>query len=540
MRRSIAVVTAVLAVAGLVEAPTAHAVSPPPRHAGYRPPPIAWHKCADPTLAQSGAQCGMLVVPLDYLHPDGTKIKLAVSRVLHKTSAAKYQGVMLVNPGGPGGSGRIYAIIQGFFPDHAGDAYDWIGFDPRGVGASRPSVSCNPKYFHSDRPPYRPSTNPIMSRWVARSKRYAAQCTHSAGRAVFRHMRTIDNVRDMESLRKALGKKQINYYGFSYGTYLGQVYATKHPHRVRRFVFDGSVNPERVFYRANQDQDRAFQKTLNIYFRWLAKYHAVYHVGGTYRAVRRTWLTTRTALTRHAARGVLGGDELTDVFQSPAYYVFGWEDVARAYSAYLNRGNPSRLISLYTGANPTTPGADNGFAVYLGTQCTDARWPGSQHRLNRDNTRLDRTYNYFTWQNAWFNGPCAYWHYPARHHPVRVTGAHVRSKILMINETYDAATPFAGALVVRHLFPTASLIEGKNGSTHAGSLSDGPCTMNAIAAYLAHGRVPARKAGNRSDKLCAPVPRPNPTSAAATDWGAGQAAARALIRSALESAQGPG
>ena len=537
MRRLLAVVTVALAVAGVAEASTAQASVPPVRHGGYRPPPIAWHRCADSALRQNHAQCGMLVVPLDYRHPGRTKIRLAVSRVRHTTPASQYQGVMLVNPGGPGGSGLIYSIIQGFFPNHAGDAYDWIGFDPRGVGSSRPSVSCNAHFFHADRPPYRPSTRRIRAQWVTRSKAYAEQCTHRARATLFGHMRTIDNVRDMESLRKALGQKQINYYGFSYGTYLGQVYATKHPNRVRRFVFDGSVNPRRVFYQVNQDQDRAFQKTLDIYFRWLAKYHAVYHVGGTYRDVRTTWLRTRTALDRHAARGVLGGDELTDVFQNPAYYVFGYEGVASAYSAYLNHNNPRRLIALYRNANPTTPGADNNYAVYLGTQCTDARWPRNQHRLDRDNTRLNRRYNYFTWQNAWFNGPCAYWHYPARSHPVRVTGAHVHSPILMINETFDPATPFAGALVVRRLFPTASLIEGRNGTTHAGSLSDGPCTMNALAAYLKHGRVPARRSGNRSDKVCAPVPKPNPRAAQPATWGSGDSAARALIRTSLEQAQ---
>ena len=84
-------------------------------------------------------------------------------------------------------------------------------------------------------------------------------------------MKTTDTVKDMESLRKALGQQQINFYGFSYGTYLGQVYATQHPDRVRRFVWDGTVDPQRVFYKSNQDQDRAFQKTFDIYFRWLAK-----------------------------------------------------------------------------------------------------------------------------------------------------------------------------------------------------------------------------------------------------------------------------
>jgi pimeloyl-ACP methyl ester carboxylesterase len=79
------------------------------------------------------------VVPRSYAHPHGKKITLAVSRVLHTTPDSDYQGVMLVNPGGPGGSGRIFSIFQTFVPNGAGESYDWIGFDPRGVGLSGPA-----------------------------------------------------------------------------------------------------------------------------------------------------------------------------------------------------------------------------------------------------------------------------------------------------------------------------------------------------------------------------------------------------------------
>ena len=104
----------------------------------YVPPPISWGACSDPTLVHYGAQCGMVTVPLDYAHPHGTLIHLAVSRVKHTTSQSAYQGVMLVNPGGPGGSGLVYSVLQGFVPNNAGKSYDWIGFDPRGVGSSVP------------------------------------------------------------------------------------------------------------------------------------------------------------------------------------------------------------------------------------------------------------------------------------------------------------------------------------------------------------------------------------------------------------------
>jgi pimeloyl-ACP methyl ester carboxylesterase len=319
----------------------------------------------------------------------------------------------------------------------------------------------------------------------------------------------------MESIRIALEQSKINFYGFSYGTYLGSVYMTLHPDRVGRFVLDSTVDPRNVFYQSNLAQDVAFQKTFDVYFKWIAKYNSVYHLGATQAAVRNLFLSTQSNLDAHPANGVLGGDELLDVFTSAGYYVYDWEEIAAAFSKYINQGDPTDLIERYTDANPTTPGADNGYAMYLGTQCTDAAWPQSQAKLNKDSWALDATYNYFTWANAWFNGPCAYWQYPAST-PVDVSGADVTVPILMIDETFDPATPYEGSLYVRSIFPTASLIEGKNGTTHAGSLSGVACTDDTIADYLATGAVPARVNGNHSDKVCPPVPQPDPTASAAT------------------------
>jgi pimeloyl-ACP methyl ester carboxylesterase len=534
MKKFVAALAAAVLALGLAQGTTsAQAATTAAPTPGYQPPPITWGPCTDPTLVAYGSECGTLVVPRDYAHPGGAKIGLAVSRLKHTTPDSEYQGVMLVNPGGPGGSGLIYSVFQGFPPNGSGESYDWIGFDPRGVGSSIPSMSCDPTIAQGPRPPYRPTTRTIYDKWIAISKGYAKDCADSPGSALFDHVKTTDSVNDMESLRKALGQSKINFYGFSYGTYLGQVYATLHPDRVRRFIWDGTVDPQRVFYKSNQDQDRAFQKTFEIYFAWLAKYRDVYHVGNTVAQVRRTFLATIAKLDKHP-EGILGGDELTDVFTSAGYYVYGWTDIADSYSAYINDGDPSGLIGMYE--TPPTPGADNSYAMYLGTQCTDAPWPRDQRKLDRDNWKLDRDYYYMTWSNAWFNGPCAYWKYKADR-PVNVKGSKVKVPILMIGETFDAATPFHGSLVTRRLFPTASLIEGVNGSTHAGSLSGVACTDDTIAAYLTDGTVPTRKSGNRSDLKCPPVPQPDPTATTGLRSLKATGGLPQVLRDGLEQAQ---
>ena len=138
MRKLFGGLAAAAMLAGaLALAPPAQAAAPPAAPT-YTPPPIAFGQCTNPTLQRFGAECGMLTVPLDYTNPGGQTIQLAVSRIKHKTPDRPTRAITLVNPGGPGGSGLIYSVFQRFVPNDAGLPYDWIGFDPRGVGAASP------------------------------------------------------------------------------------------------------------------------------------------------------------------------------------------------------------------------------------------------------------------------------------------------------------------------------------------------------------------------------------------------------------------
>jgi pimeloyl-ACP methyl ester carboxylesterase len=491
----------------------------------YAPPPITWGACADAGLKAAKAQCGRLVVPLDYAKPKGTKIRLAVSRVAHTSTAVKYQGIMLVNPGGPGGSGLTLSTLGSAVPNDAGDAYDWIGFDPRGVGSSIPSLTCNGDYFAYDRPTYVPTTKKLETTWLAKAKGYSAACKKAAGAELLNHVKTTDTVYDMDSLRKALGRSQINYYGFSYGSYLGQVYSTLFPARVRRMVLDGVVDPSRVWYAANLDQDVAFNRNIKIYFGWIAKYDSVYHLGKTEAAVEKLFYSTQTKLDKKPAGGKIGGDEWTDIFLQAGYYVFGWEDVANAFAGYIHDGDWQTLKSMYDDTQPQGKDADNGYAMYLATQCTDVQWPKSWAKWKADNNAINKKAPFETWSNAWYNAPCLTWPGKAGK-PVSINGAKSPA-ILLISETLDAATPYSGALKVRGLYPKSVLIEGVGGTTHAGSLFGISCTDDTIATYLTSGALPARVAGNKSDKQCPPNPQPDPTEAAA---GSQQAASAGSVR----------
>src|SRR4051812_32954011 len=189
---------------------------------------IQWGKCTDPYLSSFGAQCAMVSVPMDYADPGGRQVHIAVSRIRHTSSASHYQGVMFANPGGPGAAGLTFATAGANVPHGVGDDYDWIGFDPRGVGSSRPALHCVDNYFHYDRPDYRPRNAALVHTWLKRSKKYADACARKYPRLIH-HMTTADVARDMNQIRLDLGVQKISYYGYSYGTYVGQVFGTLFP-----------------------------------------------------------------------------------------------------------------------------------------------------------------------------------------------------------------------------------------------------------------------------------------------------------------------
>ncbi|MGH7534510.1 MAG: alpha/beta fold hydrolase, partial [Gemmatimonadales bacterium] len=269
----------VAVVAAALSPVTAQAAPSMPRTAGA----LSWGPCKDVGLLAAGAECATLKVPLDWDEPSNTTVSLALSRV---RATRDRQGVMLSNPGGPGGSGLgMPGYLPGAVPRGVGLRYDWIGFDPRGVGSSRPALSCEPDYLKGPRPDYRPAERapraPNELAWIARTRKYAKTCGSRNGR-LLEHVRTADTIRDIEAIRVALGEDRIGYYGFSYGTFIGQAYATMYPNRVRRMVLDGNLPPNYPGYGdGGRAQMASFQYVLGQFFGWIAQNAEVYGLGKT-------------------------------------------------------------------------------------------------------------------------------------------------------------------------------------------------------------------------------------------------------------------
>jgi len=526
---SVAVAAVVAGFAG------AQASSGAPAVATFTSKLTSWTTCGN-------LQCATITVPMDYAHPDnGKTVKLALSRKPAQSLAGAYAGMILLNPGGPGGSGTYLPALQGQVPGNAAKRYDWVGFDPRGVGDSVPSLHCSSTYFGANRPNYVPTSRALYDYWRTKTAGYATRCGKSTARALLPYLATRDTVRDMERIRAAYqaqaaaSKKpllaKLNFYGFSYGTWLGQNYASRYPTKVGRFILDGVVDPTTYWFRANLQQDIWFDKNLNSFFYWIADHSSTYHLGTSGWKIRSGFNAMLKHLDKYpAAGGKLGPDELTDAMISAAYYVYEWADIAAEYSQLVRSGSGSALWDRYAAGNQ---GDDNGYAIYLAVECTDA--PSPSFAYQRDKTwDVYRDRPYLAWDNTWYNMPCLTWRASA-HTPLQPYGSKVTVPVLLINETRDAATPYSGALEVRRRFPTASLIAGLGGTTHAGSLSGVSCVDDAIAAYLADGTVPTRKSGSTYDLGCPKVP---PPSASLLGRRAADQSMPVMLRNRILTAQG--
>ena len=458
-------------------------------HAGRTGPALVWRSC--PQVAPR-LQCASLKVPLNYAQPGGRKITLALTRLPATAPPGQSLGALLVNPGGPGGSGRTMAAYagEGLDPAVAG-RYDIIGFDTRGTGASVPALHCDRSFFARPRPDYIPASKAAERAMIGRARGYAADCQRRYG-WLLPYMTSRDMARDLDSIRAALGQRQISYFAYSYGTYLGQVYATMFPDRVRRMVLDSIVDPAGVWYTDNLEQDYAFQGRIEAFFSWTARYDASYRLGRSAAAVSQSWHAARRQLAARPVAGpagpLVGPDEFDDTFLAGGYNDQYWPGLAAALASYLHQGNAGPLRRLYQQVGKQD---ENEFAVYNAVECSDAAWPRSWARWDADARKIYRTAPYEAWDNTWFNAACAFWPVRGPRQPMKI-GAPGLPGILMLQGTGDGATPYNGALTARRALPTARMVVVTGGGNHGQSLPSPPntCVNGYLNRYLASGALP--------------------------------------------------
>ncbi|MER5302343.1 alpha/beta hydrolase [Streptomyces lasiicapitis] len=472
----------------------------------HTPHTLTWKKCA--TKDHPRLQCASLKVPLDHDRPHGEQITLALSRVQH--TAKTYQGPLLVNPGGPGGSGLSMAgFVAKTLPKKVAAGYDVIGFDPRGVGRSKPALNCRPGHAKPVRPATVPYTHALERANVDRARAFAEACG-SKYADVLPFIDTVSAVKDLDAIRAALGAEKINYFGYSYGTYLGAVYAKLFPDRVRRMALDSVVDPHNVWYDANLTQDFAFDARHKAFLAWVAKHDKKYRLGTDPAKVEAKWYAMRSALAKKPAGKKVGAAELEDTFMPGGYFDGYWPFLAEAFAAYANGKGTGPLVEAYENFGAVDAAGDNSYSVYAAVGCRDAAWPRDWEQWRRDNWQVHAKAPFMTWNNAWYNAPCAFW--PVRSlQPVDVTNASV-PPVLIFQATDDAATPYEGAITMHRKLRGSRLVVEQGGGNHGITLSGNACLDGHLAAYLTNGKVP--ESGGEVDAVCKRLPEPKPRSAA--------------------------
>lgn len=452
--------------------------------------------------APDRVECGRLSVPLDRRHPSGPHIEIAVSRVPASGTPAERRGILLVNPGGPGGSGLPYAVTKrARLPASVRRSYDVIGFDPRGVGGSAP-VDCGTMGGLFTKPGVDPvPVDPRSERSYLTAQRHMADdCAAGAGTEALPYLSTERTAYDMDAIRAALGEPRTAFLGVSYGSYLGAAYAAQFPHRVGRMVLDSVVGPW-DWHDFDMIQSRALLRARDTFFGWTAAHPDRFGLGADMAAVRRSYLRVRQALAARPASG-FGPAE----FDRAVYRALGrterWTPLADGLRAYLTEAavDGLRPPSAFDG-----PESRNYEAANRIVKCADG--PGPTPREIVTDIRRIRRLDPQPVLTGLEATTCAYW----RHRPDHRTplGGPTTPPVLLVASAHDPVTPIRGAHELRKLLPGSRLVTLENDFSHGVFASRGnACVDGAVAAYLVDGVVPG------SDVRCggAGLPGPQPFS----------------------------
>ncbi len=453
---------------GALTAPVA-AADPGPR----------WERCAADQPEK--LECATVRVPLDYSRPDGRTIDIRISRV-RATDPDKRRGVLLMNPGGPGGSGLTMPVTRQL-PAEVTERYDLIGFDPRGIGASTP-ITCGlgeqgwfPLQFDAEK----------FDEHVARTREMADKCW-AAEPELLPHITTRNTARDMDVIRKALGERGISFYGISYGTYLGAVYTQLYPRRSDRMVFDSNVDPDRAWRGMIQIWTLSSERGFDLFAAWAAQRDDTYGLGTTVEAVRTTFRELLNELDRTPV--TVEGETYDGNRVRIDVRGIGQHEERNLEAAELLRkllAARGKAASIATAAAPE-PEPDNRDAVQLAIMCGDARWPTDVDQYRREAIRDSQRYPMMGGQTSNI-APCAFW--PAPREPRTEIRDNKAESVLLVQSSHDTQTPVEGARHLRGLLPDNSRLAVVEGSWRHGAYP-GNCADDTVTRYLAYGELPAR------------------------------------------------
>ncbi|MFE8910496.1 alpha/beta hydrolase [Streptomyces globisporus] len=468
-------------------------------------PQVKWGQCPDDVVAEAAPtvlQCATVPVPLDYAEPEGEQIDLTVSR-LAAADPDKRRGVLMLNPGGPGGSGLALSallVAQGL-PSSVTDRYDLIGMDTRGIGHSTP-VGCGftpDGPYYANIPPYAVDDAAVTTQAKV-AEQAAKQCADNDDDGRLRHLSTPNTARDLDRIRTALGEEKTSYLGYSYGTALGAAYASMFPERTDRIVLDSNIGDTHLDRDGLRRYALGMEQTLPDFAKWAAGRHDSYGLGRTPGQVRASYHAIAGRLDKAPVAGIDGKlfrlltfghlfkqTQYPKLAQTWQTLLEGDEAAARGLQALPQEGTHGALSSI-----------DNALTVFLAVTCNDVEWPEDVNTYRQGVAEDRERYPLFGAATANIT-PCAFWPHAPAEPPVEVDAEGPRNVLLLQNRR-DASTPHLGGKMLREKFGDRARLISVDDSGHGVYvLGKNSCALNTATRYLVKGEMPKDDTSCRAD-----------------------------------------
>jgi pimeloyl-ACP methyl ester carboxylesterase len=452
--------------------------------------PVDWKPCTDLPPNVPAVDCATVTVPIDWSTPHGATTGIALARQKATDPAARV-GSVLVDPGGPGGSGVDWVKFGQVLSPEVHRRFDVVGFDPRGVGGSHP-VLCDLDIEMEAVPPV-PRNQAEFEQLAAHNKALGDSCRKLTG-PLFDFLDTASVARDMDAIRAALGESKLNYYGVSYGTLMGQQYAELFPRRIRTMVIDSNMDHSlRTTWQFMQTEATAAQENFDQFVAWCDRTSGCALHG---RDVRKVFAD----LYARAGRGELtlpGTDFKLEQFwllsiTNGMFYGPDWQFLADLLNELVT-GQPNPAVNQRVSTLLAPVRAGHGEPVpdpFAAVFCQDWRLPVHNfveleaYRLALTLIAPDMKLSPLGWGAT---TACIGWPAKVRNPQHRLEVAD-GPQILMLNSRYDPATPYQWATnAARQMEPVLLTYDGwGHGSYFKGSA----CVIGATDTYLITGRAP--------------------------------------------------
>lgn len=469
---------------------------------------LDWKDCPSPAQSEGGGtspsplpdggswSCATMKAPRDWAKPKGDTIGIALIRARASGDAAQRIGSLVFNFGGPGGSGVTTLPAFGSDYDKLRTRYDLVSFDPRGVGRSA-GVRCEndqqlDAYFQQDMTPDDAAERTAL---LKATKQFNAACEKNS-KKMLPYVRTTDAARDMDLMRQVLGDDKLYYFGISYGTELGGVYAHLFPKKVGRAVLDAVVDPTQTSEQAALGQAKGFQLALDNYAENCVSQTQACPVGDTAQDVKDRIAKLLKDLDAKPIPGnfprVLTQTAATNGIAQALYSKDFWEYLTEGLEqAYAGDGRVLMLLSDSMNGRSDNGEYSNSTAANVAINCADDKPRYTAADVERRLPAFRAASPLFGDFLAWSMLSCTGWAVPgaADHPDVSAPGA---APILVIGNTGDPATPYEGARkMVDALGKGVGVELTYKGQGHGAYDSKDKCVQRAVNAYLLEGKVPS-------------------------------------------------